>query len=258
MELISYINLISIILLGMASGSFITMASYRLSVENQKTVDLLLKPSSCPKCHHRLGVANLIPIFSWILQKGRCSFCHSKISIRYPLIEMISTIAFVAIYFALNQEISAQMVIILLIFVTVLIMIITDLENYFISDINQIILFVLAIFYHFFVTFKVYPVVHSLSYYFLSSLFYLLFGLILRYLFKVFTKRDGLGIDDIKFFAVAGFMIGIKQFAFFMFLSGAIGLIFGYIWQKVQKDNTFPFAPALILALITSLLINFQ
>ena len=48
----------------------------------------------------------------------------------------------------------------------------------------------------------------------------------------------------------------IKSFAIFMMLSGIIGVIFGLIWQKITKDKTFPFAPALSISLMASLLLS--
>lgn len=258
MEVINhYFELFLMVILGLIAGSFITMASYRLALEDAKVMDLLTAPSSCTKCGHRLRFRNLFPIFSWIFQGGACAFCHVKISIRYPLIEVISAISFAAIYFILGQKMDLKLLIMLLIFVTLFIMIITDLENYFISDLTQVILFILGIFYHFFVTFKG-DQSHYLSYYFFSAFTYLIFGIALHFLFKYITNKDGIGIDDIKFFAIAGFIIGIEKFAFFMFLSGIFGVIFGSFWQKIKKDSTFPFAPSLVFSLTVSMLINFD
>lgn len=249
------LNLVLIILLGMISGSFITMATYRLAIENRTIKDLLLSPSSCTKCNHPLRILNLIPIFSWLFQRGKCSFCHDKISSRYFFIELISTTSFVIIYFSLGQNLDLKLTLTLLAFIALFIMIITDLENYFISNLNQIILFIIAILYHIFIGFN--PQ-NSLYYYLFSAIFYLLFGILLNFIFKYFFEKDGIGIDDIKFFAIAGFIIGIEKFAFFMFLSGIIGIIFGFIWQKVKKDNMFPFAPALIISLIISTAVDFE
>lgn len=251
------IELIVIMLLGMSTGSFITMASYRLSLKDKKFFDLLLQPSKCPKCSNNLRALNLVPIFSWLFQRGKCSFCKSKIPVRYFLIEIINLVSFVLIYFALNKKIDAQLILILLIFLSLFLMIITDLENYFISDFNQIFCAILIIIYHFLVTSKQVEG-NDFLYYLFSALFYLAFGLILHYIFKLVTKKDGIGVDDIKFFAVAGLALGIDKFAIFLFLSGFIGIIFGAIWQKLKNDYSFPFAPALIAAFIISFTINFE
>ena len=243
------IALISIIFLGMISGSFINMASYRLAIVEQSW-HLWLTPSFCPHCHKKLKLRNLIPILSWLIQKGRCSFCQTKIPIRYLLIEITSTAFFIFTYFFFDQKIDARLILILLIFITLFLMIITDLEYYFISDLNQIILFILAILYHFLVTFKDPNNSQTLPNYIFAGCLYLSLALLIHYTFKFITKKDGIGVDDIKFFAVAGFIIGIEKIASFMLFSGLLGIIFGLIWQKVKKDTSFPFAPALVLALM--------
>ncbi len=247
------IDFILIILLGMIAGSFITMASYRLATQGRSVRDLLFAPSSCPKCNHRLSILNLIPIFSFLLQFGKCSFCKSEIPIRYFIIEIVSTISFVIIYFILGQNMNLKLTLTLLAFIALFIMVITDLENYFISDISQIILLLIAVLFHLFVGFDNQ---HSIYYYYFSAIFYLFFILVIAYVFKFFFKKDGIGIDDIKFFAIAGFIIGFEKFAIFMLLSGIIGIIFGLIWKKMKKDDAFPFAPALIISLIICLAIS--
>ena len=244
-------NWLLIIILGAIAGSFINMASYRLSLRNKNIKELILAPSFCIKCKHKLGIKNLFPIFSFIFQKGKCSFCSVKIPIRYLLIEIFCVVSFALIFFFMGENLDAKLTINLLIFLALLTMIITDLEHYFISDFNQIILFILVIFYHF-----LNNNLEQYSYYLFSAFAYLAFGFILNFVFKFFAKKDGIGIDDIKFFAIVGFMIGIKNFPFFMFLSGILGIVFGLIWQRLQKDDTFPFAPALIVSLI--LVINFD
>ena len=52
----------------------------------------ILKPSRCPKCLHRLAWLNLIPIISYLVQRGKCSYCHSPISVQYPLVELAAGI----------------------------------------------------------------------------------------------------------------------------------------------------------------------
>ena len=89
-----FLEALLIVVLGLCMGSFVTMASYRFALEEEKIKDLLFKRSHCVKCKNELGVKNLIPVFSWMFQKGKGSFCQNKISIRYPLIEIFSAISF--------------------------------------------------------------------------------------------------------------------------------------------------------------------
>jgi len=250
------LELILIIISGLCAGSFITMASYRLAVEDEETSELIFNRSSCPSCHHVLKIRSLVPIFSWIFQKGRCTFCHKKISIRYPLIEFSMTLSFVLIYKITGGMMNIRLLFILLMAVFLMIMIITDLENYFIPDITQIGLAFLILIFHF--------INNDLrfSYYFISAGLFILFGMILDYGFLIITKKKAIGVDDIKFFGCAGLLLGFDQFPIFMIGSGAAGLIFGFIWQKATKDPVFPFAPALVISLMTCFLlegkINYQ
>jgi prepilin signal peptidase PulO-like enzyme (type II secretory pathway) len=226
------------------------MASYRLAVEDEDPTKLIFNRSSCPSCNHVLKIKNLIPIFSWIFQKGKCSFCHEKISVRYPLIEFSMTAVFVIIYKASGEVMNIQLLFTLLMATCLMIMVITDLENYFIPDITQIGLAILVLIFH--------EINNDFryAYYFISGGLFILFGMILDYGFLLITKKKAIGIDDIKFFGVAGLLLGVDQFSMFMIGSGAAGLVFGLIWQKITKEKIFPFAPALVISLMTCLLIQ--
>src|SRR5690349_13929322 len=79
---------------GLAFGSFITCASYRLPLDQ----DIIRKPSYCPKCNTKLGFKDLWPVASWVLSKGKCRYCAAKIHWRYPVIELVTAGVFVLIY----------------------------------------------------------------------------------------------------------------------------------------------------------------
>jgi leader peptidase (prepilin peptidase) / N-methyltransferase len=79
-------------ILGAAIGSFLNVVIYRLPAG----VSLLWPPSRCPKCGHGLGITENIPILGWLLLRGRCRHCHTKISARYPLVETFTALTFLA------------------------------------------------------------------------------------------------------------------------------------------------------------------
>jgi prepilin signal peptidase PulO-like enzyme (type II secretory pathway) len=81
------------LLFGLVLGSFVTMASYRLP----RRLSIVTPPSSCPVCTHRLGVPDLVPVFSWLFLRGRCRHCHTKIPARYPLIELATALLVTAV-----------------------------------------------------------------------------------------------------------------------------------------------------------------
>ncbi len=226
-------------------GSFASLLSYRLA--NKQPI--VFTRSKCLSCGVILKPLNLIPLFSWIFQRGKCSKCHAKISIRYPLIELSFLISFLTIYFVLKQELNWKMLVYFSIAGTLIVMTIIDIEEYFIPNSTQYFLAILA-------TILVVldggtsGILNNIK----AAVLYAGFGGALYLFFYVTTKLEAIGVDDIKFLFVAGLMIGLKSFLAFTMLSGIFGILFGVVWQKVKKDETFPFAPALCLALFLCLL----
>ena len=84
----------TIFFLGASIGSFLNVVIYRLPAG----LSLLWPPSRCPKCGHQLGITENVPILGWLMLRGRCRHCRTKISARYPLIETLTAIAFVFTY----------------------------------------------------------------------------------------------------------------------------------------------------------------
>jgi prepilin signal peptidase PulO-like enzyme (type II secretory pathway) len=247
-------NVTTILIFGLCFGSFITMASYRISLPEDLTTklsikDLIFKRSFCPNCNNQLKIKHLFPVFSWLFFKGKCGFCSQKISIRYPLIEIATASLFLLIFLTLGSKVDAKLILILLMAATLMIMVVVDLEHYFIPDITQIILAILALIYHLIIKEN-----HNISYYLLSAIGFFIFGIVIHYGFLFFTKKQGIGEDDLKFFAVAGLMLGIDQLMIFMILNGILGTIFGLLWMHLKKDETFPFAPALSAAFLSLIL----
>jgi leader peptidase (prepilin peptidase)/N-methyltransferase len=85
------ITLIVFAFLGAILGSFTTLLVHRLHFDEK---GVIIGRSKCRHCHKTLKVLNLVPIFSWVFQRGKCS-CGSKISVFYPLTEIIFVITFV-------------------------------------------------------------------------------------------------------------------------------------------------------------------
>lgn len=79
---------------GACIGSFLNVVVYRLPAE----LSLVSPPSRCPSCLHKLGATENVPIFGWLWLQGRCRWCKTKISSRYPLIEALTGIIFVLVF----------------------------------------------------------------------------------------------------------------------------------------------------------------
>ena len=90
-----------VFLIGTIIGSFLNVVILRaFSGES-----IVLPPSKCPKCGNRLKWWHNIPILSFILLRGKCYFCHEKISIQYPIIEFITGVLFVIAFFVYGLQI---------------------------------------------------------------------------------------------------------------------------------------------------------
>ena len=91
-----------VFLFGAAVGSFLNVVIYRIPAG----LSLLHPPSRCPHCGHRLRPYDNVPILGWLWLKGRCRYCRTAISLRYPLIEALTGGLFLATFwhFGLTGE----------------------------------------------------------------------------------------------------------------------------------------------------------
>lgn len=79
---------------GLVFGSFFNVCIYRIPREE----NIAYPPSHCAKCGRELKAYELIPVISWVILRGRCKGCNEKISIIYPLIELITAFMFLIMY----------------------------------------------------------------------------------------------------------------------------------------------------------------
>lgn len=91
---------IIIFIMGTLFGSFYTLAVYRIP----RKIDIIEKHSFCPKCNHKLGFFELIPVLSYIILGGKCKECKQKIRPRYFILEFLSGIVFVIIAYCLKID----------------------------------------------------------------------------------------------------------------------------------------------------------
>jgi len=233
-----------VLFVGLCFGSFITCASYRLPLE----IDVVKKPSYCPSCNATLAFKDLWPVLSWVTAGGKCRHCKTKVSIRYPLIEIFTAAVFLLIYH--QYGLTLQALLLALLAVALLVMIVADLEHYIIPDQIHIFLLPLGLAYHF--TIGTPPT--DVTYGFLAGTG---LGLALHYGYGWLRKKDVLGFGDVKFFAVAGVWLTLMPFVPFLFLSGLLGVIFGLFWRAIGKGPIFPFGPALAVSLFICVMFPF-
>ena len=90
-------------LFGLLVGSFLNVVIYRVPLGKS----IVAPPSQCPKCDHRLSPLENIPVVSYLLLGGKCKGCSEPISIRYPIIELLSASCVAAMFYHFDQVLQA-------------------------------------------------------------------------------------------------------------------------------------------------------
>ena len=113
--------LVVFFIFGLVFGSFYNVVGYRLP----NKMSLISPSSHCTSCNHTLTPSELVPVFSWLIQGGKCKNCGSKIGVFYPIFELCTGIIFALIYHVFGLSISTF---IALVFASmILILIISDI-----------------------------------------------------------------------------------------------------------------------------------
>ncbi len=223
--------------LGAVFGSFLNCVAWRITHGESA----LRGRSHCPSCGHILGPSELIPIFSWLFQRGRCKSCGVKIPARYPLTELIFAVLTLLclLRFDLTWLCLRNWVFLCCLFVLTL----TDLDDCIIPDGCHIVA-VLA--------WLIGALLMRTPWQdMLKSVFCgLLFGagiLGISLLMDRLLGRDSLGGGDIKLFAVCGLYLGFVGTLFTVMLACILGLAFAALRKRMHPDGKkeFPFGPAI-------------
>lgn len=233
--------IVTSLLLGALFGSFVTMASYRLPLGE----DLIIKPSSCPKCHHRLGFLDLFPIFSWIFNKGKCRHCKTKVSIRYPLIEVTTAVLFAIT--AIKYGVNVNCLTIMALVTCLMIASIINIEKQTVPNSVYVCLIVLG---------GVYQAVNkgNISDFLYSPLVYLIVALFFRYALLFFKKKDVLNMGHIKFFMVSGLFLNIGNILAFLLIFSFLLVVMSFALGKLNKLAGLPLIPVLAISLFVCII----
>ena len=119
---------IVIFIIGLIFGSFYNVVGLRLP----KNESIIFPGSHCFKCNHKLSWYENIPVISFIFLKGKCKSCHQKISLMYPVMELLTGILFLFSYIIFGF--SENFIISIIISSLVIIIIVSDSKYMIISD----------------------------------------------------------------------------------------------------------------------------
>jgi len=230
-----------IFILGSIFGSFLNSVIWR--IETGKS--FLKGRSVCPHCGHLLSFKDLIPIFSFLILKGRCRYCRKKISLQYPLVEFFTGLLFLFIF--LKNLDPLETIFSLLFSLFFILIFVFDLKYYSIPDNVLCLSLFLALIYR---LLKILFFSSSLLETFLAllpSIFFLLLILI--------SKETWMGWGDFEISILSGLFLGWPKILlsfFFSFLAGGIVSIFLIFFKKKEFHSKIPFAPFLIFGNLVS------
>ncbi len=233
------------VILGAVFGSFLNCAAWRIAHGES----FLRGHSRCPSCGHELGARDLVPVLSWVFQRGRCRYCGVKISVRYPLTEL--AFALLTLLCLLRFDLSVLCLRNWIFLCCLFCLSLVDLDSYTIPDGSLLIaagVWLAAL-----------PFLKPTWGEILRAVLAgLAFGgglLLLSLVMDKVLKRESLGGGDVKLFAVVGLYLGFVGTLFCMMLSCVLGLIFAAARNRGgEKGKAIPFGPAISLAAALTLL----
>jgi leader peptidase (prepilin peptidase) / N-methyltransferase len=215
------------LLLGATIGSFLNVVIYR-TPKGMSLSDP--KHSFCPKCEHRLGVADLFPLFSWLFSRGRCRHCKEPVPIRYFLVELINGAIWAGLWYRfLVVGWSPATAIAYAAAVAILVAIIfIDWELYMIPDELNAALLIVALAYRLYTGTIVDGLIGALVGW------GLLWGIAV--MGRVIFQKDAMGHGDIKMMRGVGALLGAGLLAISLALAVVSGLVIGLILIAVESS----------------------
>ncbi len=251
---------------GLIVGSFLNVCIYRIP----RQLSLLSPGSFCPNCSIPVRWYNNIPVISYLVLGGRCRSCGDKISIRYPVIELLTGYVFVhfySVFIQARQESFSVLFIYLALCCALIIATFIDLESYIIPNEITFTGMPLAL-----VLSLVYPGLHIEPHTlrdflltgferfdaFIASLAGLAVGGGLTFLCSILGKwafkKDAMGFGDVKLMGMIGGIVGWKLSVAIFFLAPFFGLLMAIPVLLVKKRHLIPYGPFLSLATLVCIL----
>ena len=249
--------------LGLCIGSFLNVVIHRLPRMMEREwqaqcaelagaapgphapYNLVVPRSACPACGQPIAAWQNIPVLSWLALRGRCSGCRARISIKYPLVELLSGIGAGYAAWRFGPGVAAVGAALFLWFTIALAFI--DQETGYLPDDLTLPLVWLGLMVNLngaFVPLREAVIGAVAAYLFLWSI---------NAAFKLLRGMDGMGYGDFKLYAAVGAFLGWKLLPMVILLSSLVGLVFGSLQMFAARRGwdwkfKFHFGPYLALA----------
>lgn len=221
-------------ILGTIMGSFYLVLATRLP----KGEDIVKSRSRCDNCKYALKWYNLVPILSFIFQRGKCTKCGKKISSEHLFVEIFTGLLFLltSIYFPLGYNYFVGLIVVSL----MIIIFISDFKYMIILDSPLIVSIILVV-----ILKLIYFDFKTMLYSVISGLILFLVMLLIEKLGTLILKKDSLGGGDIKFAFLMGLILDLKLGIVALVLSTFLALPYALASVKVMKKHEFPYGPFL-------------
>ena len=240
------------IVLGASVGSFLNVVIYRVPAE----LSILFPPSRCPTCLKQLAPKDNIPILGWFLIKGKCRYCHTPVSWRYPLIEGITAILFWCVSIAFGS--STPVLVMLgycLLLSWLLSLAVIDLDTMTLPNVLTQSGLVAGVAFQ--IAIASIPELQRTTTWsdrLLLSITGAVVGIwlldIMRFLGRVWLGKEAMGAGDPKLAAMIGAWLGWEKLLLSILVAAALGSLLGILaiaLQKLGKKQEFPFGPFLAI-----------
>lgn len=240
--------------IGLAMGSFVNAWVWR----TKEGKSVAKGRSMCPDCHHQLSVKDNIPVISYIILRGRCRYCNKPISIQYPLVEIITSLLFVAVYLYFSP---GSMYTWFLVAVWCIISVL--LISAFVYDLRWMILpdkFTLPVIIMAIILLGVQAVVYGVASVYAQLIAALVFTSVYLAIW-ILSKGKLLGGGDIRLALLMGLLLSVPQLLVGVFVAYTVGAVVGVLLIAIKlkkRTDAVPLAPFLIFGLYFGLFFGEQ
>jgi len=233
-----------IFLWGISIGSFLNVVILRVP----KGESLIKRSSHCMTCGAKIRPIDLIPVFSWLMLRGKCHNCGEKISARYPIVESLNGLLYVLTFWVL--DINAKAIITCLLMSLLVVVAFMDWDTMEINEIVLAIILALAVPMHLLADDCVSIKSHILGALVISVPFFII-GEVSRPIIKKKYGEDFRAIElgDTLLMAAAGAVVGMCVIIVSTLIGLVAAAIGGVINKAVTKESKFAFGPFLSIGI---------
>ncbi len=242
-------------ILGASIGSFLNVVIYRVPAG----LSLLHPPSRCPKCETPLRKRENVPIVGWLMLRGKCAHCGTAISMRYPVVEFVTMLLFLTVFWIYGLSLQTLGYWVFLSFLLVLSLI--DYDTLILDNRLMKSGLVLGLAFQTAIAAGTTGTLSGTIAGFLWAALGAVLGLWIldgmTWLGRALFGPNAMGSGDAKLLAMIGAWLGVKGMLLAMFLSCLVGSIIGVgatALKLLKRGQPFPFGPFLALGAVLSLL----